>query len=255
VASMLALFPERAEIVPEEAYVALDLEALARDDRPYVIANMVTTADGRATLSGSTKAISSDADRIVFHNLREQIDAVLVGTGTIAIERYGPLVRDPERRKRRVDRGRDEQPLCVTASRSLELPVEAPLFGDPESRIVVLTGADKEAPSSEATVTIERVPVGEGPDVDLARGMQLLRERYGVRSILLEGGPTLLSVMLEAGLVDELFLTVAPLLTGGGAEPSITEGPPLPTSLSMRLVSVLEDEGFLFVRYGIGPGR
>jgi riboflavin biosynthesis pyrimidine reductase len=97
--------------------------------------------------------------------------------------------------------------------------------------------------------------VGDGPDVDLARGMLLLRERYGVRSLLLEGGPTLLSAMLEAGLVDELFLTVAPVLTGGGSEPSIVEGLPLPAPISLRLVSVLEDEGYLFVRYGIGAGR
>jgi riboflavin-specific deaminase-like protein len=252
---MLSLFPERAAITPEKAYASLDLERLAREDRPYVIANMIATADGRATLSGSTRAISSDADRIVFHNLREQVDAVMAGTGTIGIERYGPLVRDAERRRRRVERGREPQPLAVTASRSLELPVEVPLFGDPASRIVVLSGSTNDAPASEATVTIENVPVGQGPEIDFARGMHLLRERYGVRSLLLEGGPTLLSAMLEAGLVDELFLTFAPVLTGGGSEPAIVEGLPLPAPISLRLVSLLEDEGFLFARYGIGAGR
>jgi riboflavin-specific deaminase-like protein len=247
-----SLFPEQELLPAEKAYASLELDALAREERPYVIANMVATADGRGALSGSTRAISSEADRVVFHNLREQVDAVMVGTGTIAIERYGPLVREPERRRRRTDRGLEALPLAVTASRSLELPIEAPLFGDPESRIVVLTGSSKDAPTSDASVTVERVPVDGGPDIDLARGMQLLREAYGVRSLLLEGGPTLLSAMLEAGVVDELFLTFAPVLAGGGSEPSIIEGSPLPAPVALRLVSVLEDEGFLFVQYRIG---
>jgi riboflavin-specific deaminase-like protein len=242
------LFPEPKPVSPEDAYASLGLADRAREDRPYVIANMVATVDGRATVAGRTKQISSDADRALFHALREQVDAVMVGTGTIAIERYGPLVRDPERSRRRADRGLAPEPLAVTASRSLELPVDTALFQTPEARIVVLTNSDREAPPTSAQVTIERF---DG-DLDLLRGLETLRRKHDVRTVLLEGGPTLLGAMFEAGAVDELFLTLAPLIVGGGPEVGLIEGAALPEPLGLDLVSVLEDEGCLFLRYAAG---
>jgi riboflavin biosynthesis pyrimidine reductase len=208
--------------------------------------------DGRATLGGRTKGISSKADRVLFHALREQVDAVMAGTGTIALERYGPLVKDEERRQRRAARGLAEQPLAVTASRSLELPVDTALFTDSRSRIVVLAGEGGEAPEAGASVSIERVPGPDERTLDLVTGVQRLTQSYGVRTLLLEGGPTLLAAMLEAGLVDELFLAIAPLLVGGGPEPSILEGTPLPEPIALRLLGLLEEEGFLFLRYALG---
>ena len=160
---------------------------------------MVATVDGRASFSGRTKELSSAADRELFHALREQVDAVMAGTATIGIERYGPLVRDEARRERRVRRGLSPVPLAVTASRSLQLPVEAPLFSDPDSRIVVLAGAVGEPPEAAAEVIIERVPGPDGRTLDFLAGVERLRERHGVRTLLLEGGPTLLGAMLEAG--------------------------------------------------------
>jgi riboflavin biosynthesis pyrimidine reductase len=213
---------------------------------------MVVTADGRAALGGKTKAISSEADRILFRRLREQVDAVMAGTGTIAIERYGPLVRDVERRARREARGLAPQPLGVTASRSLELPVQVPLFQDPDSRLVVLTSSDSPAPDAPAQVILLRVPaLGGTGEIDFAAGLERLRREHGVRSVLLEGGPTLLAAMVEAGLVDELFLTIAPVVAGV-PEPSLYEGTPPPQPVPLRLLSVLEDENFLFLRYATG---
>ena len=110
---------------------------------------MVVTTDGRASLGGRTKDALECADRELFHALREQVDAVMAGTATIAIERYGRLVRDEARRGAGCERGLAPQPLAVTASRSLELPLDAPLFTDPESRIVVLAG-DGEPPEAPA---------------------------------------------------------------------------------------------------------
>jgi riboflavin-specific deaminase-like protein len=251
---MLRLHPDPGPLALDDAYAELGLDERAEGlSRPYVVANMVTTADGHASLGGRTKAISSDADRVLFHRLREQVDAVMAGTATIAIERYGPLVRDPERRERRRGRGLEPLPLAVTASRSLELPVEAPLLQDPESRLVVLTGRGAEPPPLPGHVAVERVPVaGAERDVDLGAGLELLRARYSVRTLLLEGGPTVLGAMLEAGLVDELFLALSPVLVGGGPEPAIVEGPPLPEPAALRIESVLEDEGVLFLRYVLG---
>jgi riboflavin-specific deaminase-like protein len=242
------LIPEPGEVSPEEAYADLGLEDRAESlTRPYVIANMVVTADGRASLDGRTMPISSAADRELFHALREQVDAVMAGTATIAIENYGRLVRDEARLRRRAERGLEAQPLTVTASRSLELPRDTPLFTDAESRIVVLAGDTGEAEG----LVVERVPGPDPRTLDLMAGMELLRERHEVRTLLLEGGPTLLAAMLEVGLVDELFLSIAPLLAGGGPEPAILEGP-LREPAALRLLSLLEDEGFLFARYAVG---
>jgi len=242
--SILQLLPEWREMPLAEAYASLGLTGNAPPGRPYVIANMVTTADGRAALGGRTKAISSDTDRELFHRLREQVDAVMAGVATIAIENYGPLVQDTERRGRRSAAGLEPVPLAVTASRSLELPVESPLFADPDSPVVVLTNSDREAPTAPGVV-IERQA---NDTLDLSLGMALLRERYGVRALLLEGGPTLLAAMIEARQVDELFLSLAPVVAGATGEPSILEGP-LGEPVDMRLLSALHDEGHLFLRY------
>ena len=151
-------------------------------------------------------------------------------------------------RRRRAELGLAEVPLAVTASRSLELPVDAPLFQDPESRIVVLTNSDREPPPCEAQLIVERIP---GDELDLVAGVERLRTRHGVRAMLHEGGPTLLAAMLAAGLVDELFLTVSPMLVGGG-EPSVVEGTAFERPRALELLSVLEHESFLYLRYAIG---
>jgi 5-amino-6-(5-phosphoribosylamino)uracil reductase len=212
---------------------------------------MVSTADGRATLGGRTEAISSDRDRELFHSLRSQVDAVMVGTGTIAIERYGPLARRPEVRRRRAALGLPETPLCVTASRSMELPVDAPLFQDPGSHVIVLTNSDREPPPCDCRLSVERLP---GEDLDLVAAAAVLRERHGIRAMLLEGGPTLLASMLNAGLVDELFLSISPLLAGGD-EPSLLEGSALGQPLKLAIVSLLEEESYLYLRYRLSTIR
>jgi riboflavin biosynthesis pyrimidine reductase len=209
---------------------------------------MIESADGRATLDGRTEGISSDTDRELFHLLRAQVDGVMVGTGTIALEGYGPLARRPAVRERRVALGLGEVPLCVTASRSMELPVDAPIFQDPESHVVVLTNSDREPPPCRCRLTVERLP---GDGLDLVAAMAVLRSRHGVRALLLEGGPTLLAAMLDAALVDELFLSISPLVVDGD-EPSLLEGTALAQRPALELVSVLEEESYLYLRYRIG---
>jgi riboflavin-specific deaminase-like protein len=247
---ILQLLPEWREVPLAEAYASLELPAKAPPGRPYVVANMVMTADGRAALGGRTKALSSDTDRELFHRLREQVDAVMAGVATIAIENYGPLVRDAERRERRRAAGLEPVPLAVTASRSLELPVDAPLFADPDSPVVVLTNSTGEAPPAPGVV-IERQ---RNDMLDLSVGMAALRERHGVRALLLEGGPTMLAAMTEARLVDELFLSLAPVLAGATGEPAILEGS-VGDPAGLEILSTLHDEGHLFLRYRLEPSR
>ena len=179
---MESLFPERRELVVEDAYGELRLDELAPPKRPYVIANMIASVDGRATLTGRSGGLGNNADKQIFLDLRTQVDAVMAGTATIGIERYGPLLKSSERQAKRVRRGLEPVPLAVTATRTMELPAQAPLFSDPASRIVVLTNSDREPPECAAQLSIERLP---GEPLDLLAGMERLRARYGVRSLLL----------------------------------------------------------------------
>jgi riboflavin biosynthesis pyrimidine reductase len=216
-----------------------------------VIANMIASVDGRATVGRRSGGLGNETDRNLFLDLRTQTDAVMAGTATIGIEGYGPLVRSAERRQRRRDEGLEETPLAVTATRSMELPAQTPLFQDPGSHIVVLTTSDRPPPPCPAKLAVERV--GSEP-LDFVAGMERLRTAHGVRSLLLEGGPTVLAAMVSAGVVDELFLTRAPKLVGGGGEPTILEGSPLPEPLEVELLSILSEDGYLFARYRLGAG-
>jgi riboflavin-specific deaminase-like protein len=242
------LHPEPTMLTVDEAASGLKLGDLAPSDRPYVVANMVSTADGKATVGGRTREIADDADRLLFHHLRTQADAILAGTGTLRIERYGPLLRDEEMRAKREREGFAPVPLAVVISRSGEIPFEAPLFHDPESKIVVFTAAEADPPACEAQVEVTRVSPDE---LTLDNVLRRLRSDHDVRALMCEGGPTLLSSLVADGLLDELFLTIAPMLVSGSDTLTILHGMPLPDTRKLELVSLLEHDNYLFARYRV----
>lgn len=204
---------------------AFDFAALAPPDRPYLVINMVASADGRATLEGVTEKLSSPADKAVFFALRASVDAVLAGTGTLHAEQYGRLVRRPERQAQRVELGLEPEPIALVLSRSGEIP-PFPLLDDPDARPLILTGDDAEP----------------------RRALEHVRAEHGVRTILCEGGPRLNAGLLAAGVVDELFLTISPMLAGTPDPLTIVEGG-AGEPVDLELVSVLESGGELFLRY------
>ena len=114
------LFPQQAELTVAEAASGLRLHELAPPDRPYVALNMVATLDGHVTIGGRSAPIGNAADRELFHALRTQVDAVMAGAGTMRAERYGRMVRDPERRERRVAEGLAADPAGDRAEREPE---------------------------------------------------------------------------------------------------------------------------------------
>jgi riboflavin-specific deaminase-like protein len=239
------LDPDPAEVTPLEAAQSLHPAEHAPAARPYVLANMVSSADGHATLAGKSGGLSNEADRELFHALREQVDAVLVGTGTLRTERYGPFVRDPERRARREATGLAPNPIGCTVTRSMVLPDDIPLFQDPDSTIVVYTSSDDEPPDVAARLQVTRLPAEM---LTLTSALERLRADHDVRSVLCEGGPTMLGALLVEGLVDELFLSVAPRLVGGHGL-AVVEGPALPEPAELDRAWVLESDGVLFLRY------
>jgi riboflavin-specific deaminase-like protein len=243
------LYPDRGETTPEELASGLRLGELAPPGRPYLVLNMVSTLDGKATLDWRTRGISSDVDRALFHQLRTQADAVMVGAGTVRAERYGRVAKAEELREKRRREGLEPDPLAVIVSARLDLPADLPLLQEPEQRVVVATGSDTELLG--VTAQVEYLRVGDDLPLLAAR----LREEYGVRSVLCEGGPTLNSYLLAAGLVDELFLTLSPKLTGGAAALTIVAGRELLEPTELAPVWVLDAGGELFTRWRIARSR
>jgi riboflavin-specific deaminase-like protein len=239
------LDPDPADITPLEAMQSLRLAERAPASRPYVLANMVSSADGRTTLDGKSGGLGNEADRELFHALREQVDAILVGTGTLRAERYGPFVRDPERRARREAAGLAATPMGCVVTRSLRLPDDIALFEDPGSAIAVYTSADADPPAVAARLELTRLP---SEMLTMTSALEHLLAHHGVRSVLCEGGPTILGALLHEGLVDELFLSLAPRLVAGHG-PGVVEGPALPVPAELDLAWVLESDGELFLRY------
>ncbi|MGH2919232.1 MAG: dihydrofolate reductase family protein [Solirubrobacteraceae bacterium] len=241
------LHPEPAELTADAAVAELRFGDAAPATRPYVAVNMVATTDGRATVAGRTAPLSSVADRQLFHALRTRVDAVMVGAGTLRVERYGRLVRDEHRRDQRRAFGLDPDPLAIVVSASLNLPRDLPLLQDPSSRGVVITSSEAELEGAAAQVEYLR-----SSPVDLPAALARLRTEYGVRSILCEGGPHLNASLLADGLLDELFLTTVPKLGGAAGALSIMDDAPLGELLALRLLWLLESGGELFARYAIG---
>ena len=242
---MRLLLPESRETSPEELAAGLRLGDLAPEGRPYLALNMVSSLDGKATIDWRTRGLSSELDRRLFHHLRTQADAVVVGAGTVRVERYGRMAKSDELREKRVAEGLRADPLAVIVSARLDLPADLPILGEPEQRVVIATASDASLPELGAQVEYLRV----GDDLPLL--MARLREDFGVRSVLCEGGPTLNSHLLAADLVDELFLTLHPKLAGGAAALTIVAGRALVAPAELDLVSLAEGDGDLFTRWRI----
>lgn len=242
------LLPSGEDIEPQTLVQGLDLAAQSPTDRPYTLVNFITTADGHAAFQGRSAPLGDQGDRALFHALREQADAILAGTVTMTVERYGRIIGDPEHRQRRVAQGRSPEPLACVISRSGRVPWDIPLFAEPEAEVVVFSPA---APGRTVAARVHHEPLDPRDPAPLSTAMRTLRQKYEVRSLLCEGGPTLFGSLLGERLVDELFLTVAPKLTGGASGPAITSGPPLPELAGLRLVWLLEREASLFLRYAL----
>jgi riboflavin biosynthesis pyrimidine reductase len=195
------------------------------EERPLVGMNFAATVDGRATIDGRSGPIGSKTDTEMLVGLRTRFEAVMIGAGTMRAERYGPM-----------------DPLLVLVSGRLDLPWDAPLFAEAGEEIVVFTASEAEPPETAATVEVRH----EGA-VNLREALRYLRRERGVRALLSEGGPHLHAQMQADGLVDDLFLTIAPKLSGGAA-PRIIEGP-LPGVTELELAWLLEEDGELFARY------
>jgi 2,5-diamino-6-(ribosylamino)-4(3H)-pyrimidinone 5'-phosphate reductase len=208
-------------------------------DRPYLAINMVATVDGRAAVNGSAVGIGSSADHHLMRELRAEADVVMHGAGTVRADPLSARV-PPELVSQRVDRGLSPQPLGAIVTRSGNLPARHPYY---ESPTLVYVASDRVLPIDLPTVEVCRVHSVSDVIHDLAR--------RGVRRVLCEGGPTLNAALFAAQLIDEIFLTVAPKLSGGEDPLTIVKGPRFDPMLRLELRSLVELSGELFIRYAV----
>jgi riboflavin biosynthesis pyrimidine reductase len=214
--------------------------------RPWLRANMIASMDGAAWWDDRTGPLGDEGDRRLFQLLRGLADVVIVGAGTVRVEGYGPVRPRPEWDALRA--GRPPVPPLAVVSRTLNLDFDAPVFTTATERTIVLTTEAAPASQRKAAEAKADVIVAGQDGINARAAVDGLIARGHTR-LLCEGGPTLLAEMAAAGLVDELCLTLSPVLLGGDAA-RILNGPPLPSPGRFRPAHVLTgEEGHLFLRY------
>jgi 5-amino-6-(5-phosphoribosylamino)uracil reductase len=237
------LFPDPA--VLDEAGL---IEAYRLPAGRSVRVNFVVSLDGAVTVEGRSEGLGSPGDLRVFRVVRALADAVLVGAGTAAAEGYRPITADSPVGRLRASIGRSPTAPVVVVSRRASLPPDSGLVTGAVSPTILVTCAAAD-PGRRAALADAGVPVlvcGED-DVDLPVALDRLAD-LGHEQVLCEGGPTLLRAALAAGVIDELDLSIAPMLIGG--ESRLLDSV-LTDSVRLGLRQVLEEDGVLFTRYAI----
>jgi riboflavin biosynthesis pyrimidine reductase len=231
---------------PLAPYAAVDR---SRPGGPcWVMANMVGGLDGSAAIGGRVSALSTAPDAELFTAMRSLADVVLVGAETIRREGYGPLTLPAPLAERRRAEGRPAAPRLAVVSRSLELDWSGRAFADPalEGRAVVVTCEAADPDRLEEAREVADVIVAGDERVEPALALEELAER-GHRVVLTEGGPRWLGELVAGGHLDELCLTISPLM-GGDALP-VSVAPPEAPVVGLTLRHVLREGDTLFLRY------
>jgi riboflavin biosynthesis pyrimidine reductase len=243
---MRVLLPGPADEVDVHAFYAVDWVEVGG-----LRVNFIASVDGAASAAGKSAGLQTPGDNLIFAALRDLADVVVAGAGTVTTEGYRAItVPEPRRSIRRAYGLRDALPTAVV-SRALRLDPSASLFVDArgESRTIVLTC---EAAPGERRAALERVAdvvICGGQAVEPASARAALEERGHFR-ILSEGGPTSFADLVAGGVVDELCLSVSPLLVGPGPA-RVTAGMAWELPAGLRLTGLLEEDGALFLRYRV----
>lgn len=253
------------ELEPEDVYADLAFPGTdAHSGEPYVAINMVSTLDGKVSIDGKAGPIGSPVDRRVMRNIRCAADAILVGAGSIRAEEMSLGVPEDLSKKRRKS-GRPGQPLSVVLAGSASLPLHRKIFTPnpqgKDTRIVVMAGdsTPKSTLEEASELGVCVISVDQPGRPSPVQVLRLLHEQHSVRSILVEGGPSVNTSFLSAGKVNDLFLTLSPKIpTNNDEAPSISAALPrealtLGLALGLTLTSVhfCPRESELYLRYSL----
>jgi len=240
------LFPEAVEAVDLAILYGADQRQSDIKDRPWVLANMISSLDGAIAIDGVSGGLGGPADKAVFVAIRSVPDVILVGSGTVVAENYRRPQTSPETQELRVSRGQSALPRIAIVSGSLSIEADHQVF-DSDARPMVITHGQSPLDRRKALSEVADVLVAGDSHVDLSHALRSLKED-GANTVLLEGGPTLNGAMAAADLIDEMSISVAPWLVGGNASRMLA-GSHTPDPRSMRLDRVLHQDGYLFLRY------
>jgi riboflavin biosynthesis pyrimidine reductase len=244
---MRALLPTPEADVDVHAFYAADWI-----DVGGLRVNFVASVDGAATDDGASRGLQTPGDNRIFTALRDLADIVVAGAGTVRTEGYSAITVSGRRSAIRAEYGLPKTLPTAVVSRSLRLDPTADLFvaAPDDTRTIVLTCAASDPAVRADLERVAEVVVCGDESVELARARAALTER-GLTRILCEGGPLLFADLVRAGVVDELCLSVSPLLTGPGAR-RIVAGDLWPDPRTLTLTGLLEEDGALFCRYRLG---
>jgi riboflavin biosynthesis pyrimidine reductase len=243
-----ALWPDAGVVLDDDALLAGYQRGTDSDhgDRGrWLRVNFVSSVDGSATRQGQSGGLGDAADRRVFALLRRLCDVVLIGAGTVRAEGYGGELVDPAAQRWRATHGLAEHPRLAIVSGDLALDPGLEVFQRAATRPLVITRETAPEDRRTALAAVADVVACGSASVDLGASLTLLAER-GLRRVNCEGGPRLLGSLVAEGLLDELCLTLSPLLVSGDG-PRIAAG--AEADLGLRLAQVLRSADTLLLRY------
>jgi 2,5-diamino-6-(ribosylamino)-4(3H)-pyrimidinone 5'-phosphate reductase len=244
---VLRLYPlPHRELKPGTLYEALELPPAERDDhsRPYVVVNMVSSIDGRATIGGKASHLGSDIDRQAMRKLRSKADAVMIGANTLRAEKLSLGLDE-------FSSGR--QPIAVIVTNTGDLPLDTNLITAKQQEVLVVTGQDtpdRFVNLLRESATVLQVSASPSGGANLEQTLEILRAEHEVELMLVEGGPSLNQSLISGNLADELFLTLAPKLLGGTSDLTILDIQAL-APIDAKLLSVHLAGSELFLRYSL----
>lgn len=226
----------------------------AKPDRPWLMINMISSTDGAIAVDGTSEALGNPADQLVFSAVRACADWILVAGGTVRVERYD-LPRPGHRaRQIRAATGGADRPGLAIVSGSLDLELDLPMFANQradEDPPLILTGCDASPKAVKGLSNVAEIVKLPSPR---PTPQEILTElgRREAQVVLCEGGPSFNAQMADAGMVDELCLSISPLIAGG-ASPRVVHGSKRTLPLQMELAHLLEADHTLFARYLVTP--
>ncbi len=236
----------RLTLEGQDRIVPLDLvmeDERSHPDRPWVLLNFVISIDGATALDGQSTKLGDEDDLAMFQALRAVPDVILVGATTVKVENYRPVVLDQQRQSRRVERGQDAAPKLAIVSGTMSLDVEQRVFSDQDHKPLIITGIN--ANSGRLAL------IGDAADVAILEDLNartILDRLSSAKVVLIEGGPSLAGQFVAAGLVDELNVTIAPVLVGGASDRLVGMAAITPPA-DMKLDRALQGERMLILRY------
>ena len=241
---MRMLFPKSLDVVdPAEVYADKPMAM----GRPAVRLNMIVSVDGGTSWNGVSGALGGAADKALFGVLRSLTDMVLVASGTMRAEKYGPAILPEAIQAERVARGQRPVPPIAVVSASCDFDWDTPFFTAATERPIIMTIETADPENRKRAAEVADVVIAGEKEVDLRKAVGECATR-GAKNLLAEGGPTLNGELARAGLLDELCVTLAPLLASGDAK-RIISGSTLDELEPLEVRSILEDDEYLFLRY------